>query len=233
MLFSRGHPFFFKNIQQTWELKWNLLHSWINNKNMVTLLIIILTVMVSMVCFNSRTRFDKLAFSAYRVVHANEWYRIVTHGFVHADWVHLFVNMFTFYSFGTYLEQWFRMMGFSTASYLLLYFGGMIAASVYDLVKYNKDLYYVSIGASGAVSSVLFMAIFLNPWDKIYLFAAIPIPGIVFGFVYLFYCQYMAKRGGDHINHNAHFYGALYGFLYPLLLEPSLWHEFVRNLLRH
>jgi len=200
---------------------------------MITTLLILVTVGVSMACFNNSRLFDKLAFSAYRVWRANEWYRLVSHGFVHADWVHLFVNMFTFYSFGTYLEHWFRAMGFSTFSYLLLYFGGMIVASIYDLVKHAKDPYYVSIGASGAVSSVLFMAIFLNPWDKIYLFAAVPIPGILFGFVYLFYCQYMAQRGRDNVNHHAHFYGAIYGFIYPLLLEPSLWDTFIHSLLRH
>lgn len=139
--------------------------------------------------------------------------------------------MFTFYSFGSYLEQWFAVNGFGSISYLLLYFGGMIAASVYDLFKYNKNPYYSSIGASGAVSAVLFAAIFLNPWDKIYFFAILPIPGILFGFLYLFYCQYMAKRDSDNINHNAHFYGAVYGFIFPILVEPALWHQFVQNLL--
>ena len=198
---------------------------------MLTLLIIIATVVVSMACFNNHQLFDKLAFSAYRVIRAKEWYRLITHGFVHADWVHLFVNMFTFYSFGSYLEQWFAVNGFGSISYLLLYLGGMIAASVYDLFKYNKNPYYSSIGASGAVSAVLFAAIFLNPWDKIYFFAILPIPGILFGFLYLFYCQYMAKRDSDNINHNAHFYGAVYGFIFPILVEPALWHQFVQNLL--
>ena len=199
---------------------------------MITLLIILVTVGVSMACFNNRHLFAKLALSTYRVVQDREWYRLVTHGFVHADWMHLFVNMFTFYSFGSYLEQWFRVTGFGTLAYLLLYFGGMIAASIHDLLRHGKDPYYVSIGASGAVSAVLFMAIFLNPWDKIYLFAAVPIPGILFGVLYLFYCQYMAKRGGDNINHHAHFYGAVYGFLFPVLLEPTLLQEFFRQLLR-
>ena len=108
----------------------------------------------------------------------------------------------------------------------------MVAASVYDVWKYRNNQYYSSIGASGAVSAILFTAIFLNPWDKIYLFAAIPIPGIVFGFVYLFYCQYMAKRGGDNINHNAHFYGAVFGLILPVLLEPRLLQMFIQQLLR-
>lgn len=200
---------------------------------MITYAILIATVVVSIACFSNGSLFNKLSYSPYRMVHANEWYRIISHGFVHADWVHLFVNMFTFLSFGQYVEKVFSYMGFSGGSFILLYFGGMIAASLYDLWKYRDNRYYTSIGASGAVSAVLFTAIFLNPWDKIYLFAAIPIPGIVFGFVYLWYCQYMAKRGGDNINHNAHFYGAVYGFVFPILLEPGLLHIFIQQLLRH
>lgn len=200
---------------------------------MITYAILIATVVVSIACFSNGSLFNKLSYSPYRMVHANEWYRIISHGFVHADWVHLFVNMFTFLSFGLYVENFFSSMGFSGGSFILLYFGGMIAASLYDLWKYRDNRYYTSIGASGAVSAVLFTAIFLNPWDKIYLFAAIPIPGIVFGFIYLWYCQYMAKRGGDNINHNAHFYGAVYGFVFPILLEPGLLQVFIQQLLRH
>ena len=187
---------------------------------MITYIILAVTVAVSIACFNNYSLFNKLSYSPYRMTHSGEWYRIVTHGFVHADWTHLIVNMFTFLSFGVYVENWFTGLGFSGASFLLLYFGGMIAASIYDLWKYRNNVYYTSIGASGAVSAILFTAIFLNPWDKIYFFAIVPIPGIVFGFVYLFYCQYMAKRGGDNINHNAHFYGAVFGLVFPILLEP-------------
>lgn len=197
----------------------------------MTLIIVLVTVVVSIACFNSQELFYKLACMPYRMNRANEWWRLITHGFVHADWVHLFVNMFTFYSFGQYIERYFSMLGFGNGAFLGLYFGGMIAASVYDVWKYRDNAYYTSIGASGAVSAVLFTSIFLDPWNKIYLFAAVPIPGILFGFIYLFYCQYMARRGGDNINHNAHFYGAVYGFIFPLLLEPRLFQLFVHQLL--
>ena len=120
-------------------------------------------------------------------------------------------------------------MGFGVWAYLVLYFGGMIVASVYDLLRYRNDPYYSSIGASGAVAAVLFCTIFLNPWDKILLFAVVPIPGILFGILYLIYCQYMARRGGGNINHNAHFYGAVFGFIYPILLEPRLLQLFLSH----
>jgi len=197
---------------------------------MITYLITGITVVVSFICFNNRLLFDKLSLKPYRIVHAKEWYRIISHGFVHADWVHLFVNMFTFWSFGTYMESAFGYLGLGTGGYLGLYFGGMVAASLYDLIRRRNDPYYVSIGASGAVSAVLFTSIFLDPWGKILFFAVLPVPGIVFGVIYLAYCQYMAKQTGDNINHNAHFYGAIYGLIFPMLLEPSLLHLFLSQL---
>ena len=200
---------------------------------MITYLITGITVVVSFICFNNRLLFDKLSLKPYRIVHAKEWYRIISHGFVHADWVHLFVNMFTFWSFGKYIEETFRYLGFGEGAFLLLYFGGMVVASASDVIRYRNAAWYTSIGASGAVSAILFTAIFLHPWDKIYFFAIVPIPGIVFGFIYLLYCQYMAKRDGDNINHNAHFYGAVFGLIFPVLLEPRLLQMFIQQLLRH
>lgn len=196
---------------------------------MITYIIIGITVVVSYICFGNQELFRKLAFIPYRTVRNHEWYRLVSHGFVHADMTHLLVNMFTFWSFGTYMERSFQYMGLGGLAYLGLYFGGMIMASVYDLVKRRNDPYYLSIGASGAVSAILFTSILLDPWGKILLFAIVPIPGIVFGVLYLAYCQYMAKQAGDHINHNAHFYGALYGLIYPILLEPSLLNLFLSH----
>ncbi|MCI5705741.1 MAG: rhomboid family intramembrane serine protease [Odoribacter sp.] len=196
---------------------------------MFTDLLIIVTAAVSIVCFNKYQLFEHLSLKPYRVVQHQEWWRIITHGFVHADWIHLLVNMFTFWSFGGYIETAFEYLGFGKWAFLTLYFGGMIAASISDIIRYRNAEWYTSIGASGAVSAVLFAAIFLNPWDKILLFAVIPIPGILFGVLYLAYCQYMARQGGDNINHNAHFYGAVFGFVFPILLEPRLFQMFLSH----
>lgn len=197
--------------------------------NMLTYIIIAASVAISIACFSNGRLFDQLSLKPYRVIHTHEWYRVISHGFVHADWMHLFVNMFTFWSFGQYIESAFQYMGFGTWAFLVLYFGAMIVASISDLIRYRNATWYTSIGASGAVSAVLFTAIFLNPWDKILLFAAIPIPGILFGVLYLAYCQYMSRRGGDNINHNAHFYGAVYGFIFPIFLEPRLFQVFLSH----
>ena len=198
---------------------------------MITYLILGITVVVSFICFGNQTLAMKLALSPYQVIHRQEWYRVVTHGFVHADMTHLLVNMFTFWSFGIYMEQYYQYVGLGKWGFLLLYFGGMIFSSSFDLAKQKDNPYYLSIGASGAVSAVLFSSIFFDPWGKIYFFALLPIPGILFGVVYLLYCQYMAKQASDHINHNAHFLGALFGFLLPALLNPSLVKLFVGALM--
>ena len=194
---------------------------------MFTYIIIAATLGISYLCFNNRELFDRLSLKPFRVIHKHEWYRVISHGFVHGDWMHLFVNMFTFWSFGQFIEGAFQQLGFGWGAFLVLYFGGMIVASIGDLVRYRNTSWYTSIGASGAVSAVLFSAIFLNPWSKILLFAVVPIPGIIFGFIYLAYCQYMARQGGDNINHNAHFYGAIFGFLFPILMKPALFQVFL------
>lgn len=196
---------------------------------MMTYIILGVTVVVSLLCFNNSELFMKLALIPYRVVKNNEWYRLVTHGFVHADMAHLVVNMFTFWSFGTYMERLFQYVGFGRWAFLLLYFGGMIVASFYDIAKHRNNPHYISIGASGAVSAVLFASIFFDPWGKILFFGVLPIPGLLFGILYLVYCQYMGRRGTDNINHNAHFYGAVYGFLLPALLKPALFSIFLSH----
>lgn len=207
-----------------------------NIRSAMTFILIFLTAVVSVVCFGNRRWFDSLAMIPYRVAHDRQWYRAVTYGFVHADYMHLIVNMFVLLSFGQYLERLFRAYehaGTIASGYLaygLLYFGGLIASVASDMARHRNDPRYVSIGASGAVSAVVFASIFFNPWSKIYFFGILPIPGILFGALYVGYEQYLSQRGGDNVNHNAHLWGALYGFVFPLLLEPSLWHAFIRNL---
>lgn len=198
----------------------------------ITLIIIAVTVLVSYLCFRSSELFHALSLKPNRVIEHNEWWRVITHGFVHADYMHLLINMLVFYSFGSYVERYFRalhageIIGSPAGAFLLLYFGGMIVSTVHDLIKNRKNPYFSSIGASGAVSAVVFSTIFLEPWGKILLFGVIPIPGILFGILYMAYTQCIAKRGKDNINHYAHFYGGLFGFLYPALLSHELIHFF-------
>ena len=107
---------------------------------------------------------------------------------------------------------------------------GWFPTATYGTCCSRNNPRYASIGASGAVSAVVFASIFFNPWSKIYLLGVIPIPGIIFGLLYIGYSSYMGRRQGDRINHFAHLFGALFGFLFPLLMNPSFFSVFWDNL---
>lgn len=194
----------------------------------MTILIIIITVAISMLAFSNKQVMDKLLFSPYRTIHNKEWHRLITHGFVHADYVHLFVNMFVLMSFGTAVENIFKSLKESgiiqsaTLHYSMLYFGGIVIASLTTLKKHKDNYYYHSVGASGAVSAILFTYIFFDPLSKLLFMFIIPIPAIVFGIAYLAYSNYMSRKESDYINHDAHFVGSVFGFIYPLLINPKL-----------
>ncbi len=199
---------------------------------MVTWFLIGITVVVSYVAFNNRELMTKLQFNAARVVHQRQYYRLLSHAFVHANWTHLFVNMFVLYFFGEAVEKYFAYFfgNWSVFYYLLLYTGGTAASNLWSLAKNKDNYYYNAIGASGAVSAVLFTFIFLNPWEKLYFFGLIPIPGIIFAAGYLLYSWYMSRKESDNVAHDAHFLGAIFGILFPILLKPSLVTNFIDQL---
>ena len=109
----------------------------------------------------------------------------------------------------------------------MLYFGGILASNAWSLIKHQNNYYYNAVGASGAVSAMLFAFIFFNPWKKLLLFAVIPIPGILFAVGYLFYSYQMSKKSNDNVAHDAHLLGAIFGFVFPILLKPALFSQFV------
>lgn len=199
---------------------------------MITYLLIAVTGIISYLAFQNHTMMDKMQFNAAKVVHGKEYYRLVTHAFIHAGWSHLLVNMFVLYFFGRAIEQYFGYYfgNKATAYFLLLYFGGILASSLWSLATQKNNYYYNAVGASGAVSAVLFTFIFLNPWEKLYFFAVIPIPGILFGVGYLFYSYQMSKQNNDNVAHDAHLLGALFGFVFPILVKPSLFRHFIDQL---
>jgi membrane associated rhomboid family serine protease len=199
---------------------------------MITWIIIVVTAIISFLALQNPDLMEKLQFNAARVVHQKQYYRLVSHAFVHAGWTHLFVNMLVLYFFGRPVESFFSYYfgNMSVAFFLMLYFGGILVSNLNSLIKQKDNYYYNAVGASGAVSAVLFTFIFLNPWEKLYFFGLIPIPGILFAAGYLFYSWYMGKQENDHIAHDAHFLGALFGFVFPILLKPSLFRNFIDQL---
>lgn len=197
-----------------------------------TVIIIALTAIMSFLAFKNRDLFYKLALNPYDVFRKNQWYRIITHGFIHADFTHLFVNMFVLYSFGSYVEVVLgSLSSLGNVIYVIFYFSSLIFASIYDLVTKKNNYLYNSIGASGAVSATIFTSILISPWSKIYLMAVIPIPSVLFGVLYIIYEQYMNKRSKGNINHKAHLWGAAWGLIFPIIIEPKLFIHFVNQLL--
>ncbi|MDR0420119.1 MAG: rhomboid family intramembrane serine protease [Prevotellaceae bacterium] len=198
----------------------------------LTLTIIIITALASIAAFESRRIFDRMLLSPYMIIHKKEWYRMITHGFIHAGWAHLLINMLVFYSFGRALIYYIsNYIGHETVHFLVLYFGGMVFATLTTIVKNRNNYAYRGVGASGAVSAVMFACIFFNPWNKLLFMGIIPVPGIVFAVLYLVYCSYMSRNSHDNINHDAHLYGAVFGLVYPVLVKPDLLKLFTNLLL--
>ncbi|WP_445665100.1 rhomboid family intramembrane serine protease [Fodinibius sp. AD559] len=159
----------------------------------------------------------------YRTVRKNTWYELLTSGFLHANLGHLFVNMFTLYFFGPVME---RVLG--GAYFLGLYLTGLVVAGIPSVIKFKDDPNYATLGASGAVGSVLFAFIFLFPMEKIYLMLIpIPIPAFVFAILYLIYSMYASKQERGKINHEAHLAGALWGIFYLVIFVPNTIDHFL------
>lgn len=199
---------------------------------MITLLIIIITSVISITAFNRTEIFYRLQLNPYQVFHRKQYYRIISHGFIHANWMHLIVNMFVLFFFGANVEAYFsQYFEFPILIYLLLYFSSMAIASATTIRKHKDNHWYNAVGASGAVSAIVFTSIFFNPWDKIYLYGIVGLPGILLGGLYLLYSYYMGQRSSDNINHDAHFYGAVFGFLFPIIIDYKLVSLFISRLM--
>lgn len=200
----------------------------------MTLILIAITVAVSYAAFKSPALMDKLQFNASKIYYKKEYHRLITHAFLHANWEHLFVNMIVLFSFGTAIESYFKYNFGANhiALYFILYFGGILISNLYALFKHRNNYFYNAVGASGAVSAILFAAIFFDPWKMIYFFGILPIPGIVFAVLYLVYSYQMSNKQKDNVAHDAHFLGALYGFVFPVLINPRLFEKFIDQLFR-
>ncbi|GAB3194974.1 membrane associated rhomboid family serine protease [Pontibacter aydingkolensis] len=190
----------------------------------VTLILIVITVAISLYAWQNDSLMHKWIFQPYAVQRDNSWYRFITSGFLHADYTHLFFNMFTFYFFGGAVEQTFQVIFGPTTGillYLLVYLGGIIVSDIPTFIKHRNDPPYRALGASGGVASVVFASILFYPTQDICLYAILCIPGFILGVLYLVYSYFSGKKMGDNINHDAHFYGAVYGFVLSLILVPQ------------
>lgn len=199
----------------------------------VNILLLVSIAVASYLCFSNTAWYTKLVFSPYIIIREKQWYRFLSSAWIHADFMHLAFNLFVLYGFGNFLESvfvlWFSELGM--VYYLFLFLGSVVVAGIPSYVKHKDNPAYAAIGASGGVSGVLFANIILQPFNNLYLFGAIPIPGILFGVAYLWYSHHMGKKGADNIGHDAHIWGALGGMAIIIVLKPSVLVNFVNQII--
>jgi membrane associated rhomboid family serine protease len=198
----------------------------------VTVILLLITVLISILTFQNTALRDRFIFNPYIIHNRREWYRFISSGLIHADWMHLLINMFVLYTFGQIVEENYQEVFAEkgTYYYLLLYFGGMALSVVPTFSKHKDNPGYNALGASGAVAAVVFAFILFHPMQPLYLLGVLRMPGILFGVLYLGYCYYAGRKQADNINHDAHFWGALFGVLFTIVLKPQIINIFISQL---
>ena len=192
----------------------------------VASIVFIFTLVTSIYAFNDPGLYGKFMLHPYSVYRRQNVYTLITSGLIHGSWMHLIFNMFTFYAFAFTLESTIGSVRFG-----LVYFIGLILSDIPSVIKHKEDFHYHSLGASGAISAVLFSYILFNPMSKIYImFIPIGIPAVIFGGLYLVYCMYASKNSRDNINHDAHFFGALTGLIFTVIFVPNIIQHFIAAL---
>jgi membrane associated rhomboid family serine protease len=200
----------------------------------ITLIIVIITALVSFQAFSNRALFDKFKHAPYIESRHNEYYRWLTSGFLHVDMMHLAVNMIVFWQFGGAVERIYQShFGESGGSilFVLMYFTSIICGDLVTFAKYKDAPHYTAVGASGGVAGVLFTYILFNPWAEMALYGIIPFRAIIGGVLYLAYEEWASRNANDNVGHDAHIFGAIAGMVVTIVLEPSIYKEFIHQLL--
>ena len=196
----------------------------------VTLIIIAVTCVLSVIGFSNPRLVDRLILWPPAVTRGKEYWRLASCGLIHADVPHLAFNMITLYFFGGFMERFYA--GYIGAfGFALFYAGALVVSSLPSYLGHRDDSRYRSLGASGAVSAVLFAFILLRPWTTIIVFV-VPVPAIIYAVLYLAYTFYMERQSTDNINHSAHLWGALYGVVVTILIEPRVLGAFFQQLMQ-
>ena len=195
-----------------------------------TITIILITVIISLIAFSNRQVLDRFIFWSPAIQQKSQYDRFITHGFIHADGMHLLFNMFTLFFFGSIIESFYRQYLYDLG-FVLFYLGGLIFAILPSYLKHKNDTRWASLGASGAVSAVLFAYILFQPWKLIFVFF-IPVPAIIFAVLYVAYSIWSGKKGNSNINHSAHLWGAAYGVIMTIIIEPRVVPHFFNQLMQ-
>jgi membrane associated rhomboid family serine protease len=196
----------------------------------ITVIIIIITCIISFTAFSSEKIINDLIFWPPMIKEKHQYYRFITSGLIHADIPHLAFNMITLYFFGRLVEEYLFIPKIGKTGYLLFYIAGIIVSEIPSYIRHRNNYSYRSLGASGAVTAVLFSFILLAPWQTIYVFF-LPVPAIIFAALYVGYSIYMDRKGGDNVNHSAHLWGAAWGVAFTLFMEPAIINRFIKQLM--
>lgn len=191
----------------------------------VATIIFVITIITTLIAFSNDDVYGNFILHPYSVYRKQRVYTVITSGLIHNDWMHLFFNMFSYSFFAFYLEGLIGHWQFG-----VLYVLSLILSDIPTVYKYRDDIRYHSLGASGAVSAVIFSFILFEPLTPIYLmFIPIGIPAVLFGVLYLIYCNYASKHARDNVNHDAHLFGALSGLLITILINPHIVNHFINK----
>jgi len=192
----------------------------------VATFIFIITIITSLLAFSNENLYGKLMLHPYSVYRGTNVYTLITSGLIHKDWMHLIFNMLSYYFFAFQLEQTIGHWQFG-----VLYMASLVLSDLPSVVKHKDDFWYNSLGASGAISAVIFSYILYSPMSMMLIMPLpIPIPAIIFGVLYLVYCSYASRYSRDNINHDAHLFGALCGVFITIILNPKVVPIFVQQI---
>lgn len=195
----------------------------------ITLLIVAITVTISLLAFNDPRLMERLILWPPAIQRAGQYYRLISYGLIHGDGMHLLFNMVTLFFFGRAMEPVF-LHYIGATGYVLFYAGGLLVSILPSYLAQRGNAGYRSLGASGAVSAVLFAFILVQPWAMLYIFF-IPAPAIVFAVIYIGWSVWAERSARDNVNHSAHLWGAAYGVLFMLVMEPRVlglfWHQLI------
>lgn len=190
----------------------------------VASIIFVVTIIISLLAFSSESMLGKLMLHPYSVYRGQKVYTVITSGFIHKDWTHLIFNMISYFFFAFRLEVYLGHWQFG-----LLYMVSLVFSDMPSIAKHKGDYWYHSLGASGAISAVIFSCILFDPHSSMYImFLPIPIPSWLFGILYLVYCWYASKQSHDAINHDAHLFGAISG----IFITVILYHQIIAHFLQ-
>ncbi|WP_257670188.1 rhomboid family intramembrane serine protease [Parapedobacter tibetensis] len=194
----------------------------------VASIIFAFTIVTSIYTFSNHHLFGKFMLHPYSLSRGQRLHTLLTSGLIHRDWGHLLFNMLTFYFFGFSLEALLASLSaWGHVQFAVIYILGLVLSDIGTVIKQKNNLSYYSLGASGAICAVLFSFILFDPKMMLGIFMVIPMPAWLFGILFLGYCVWASKNAKDNINHDAHFYGAIFGIVLTIIFYPWVIQHFI------